>query len=247
MKPADAPKPQGIPEHFPGDVLEDLGDMPNYNDWIVSHFAPLLGSHSVEIGAGLGTISERLRGSVDRLELVEPSPDLARRLNEKFSADDGLKVFDQTLEKWMETTQPATFDSIVMVNVLEHIEDDFAAAQGLHDALKDGGRLLVFVPALPFLYSKLDKIYGHYRRYTKPTLRDCVSAAGFEIEKLHYVDVAGVIPWWLLNTILGKTSFHGPSLQVYDKCVVPVTRFCESVLRPPFGKNLILIARKNEA
>jgi len=247
MNSAPPPVVNEPPEHFPGEVLEDLGDMPNYNDWIVSHFAPWLGGNAVEIGAGLGTISERLRGCVDRLDLVEPSPDLARRLTERFSVDDGLKVFDQTLEKWMEATQPATYDSIVMVNVLEHIEDDFAAARGLYDALKVGGALLIFVPALPFLFSKLDKIYGHYRRYTKPTLRSFVSAAGFVIEKLHYVDVAGVIPWWLLNTILGKTSFHGPSLPVYDKCVVPVTRICESVLHPPFGKNLILVARKNES
>jgi SAM-dependent methyltransferase len=247
MNMASPPTVGEPPEHFPGDVLEDLGDMPNYNGWIVDHFTPWLGGRAVEIGAGLGTISERMRPGVDRLDLVEPSPDLARRLVEKFAGDPDLEVFDQTLETWMAKGTPETYDSIVMVNVLEHIEDDFAAARGLYDALKVGGALMIFVPALPFLYSNLDKIYGHYRRYTKPTLRDCVSAAGFEIEKLHYVDVAGVLPWWLLNTILGKTSFHGSSLQVYDKCVVPVTRICESVLHPPFGKNLILVARKNES
>lgn len=244
MNNSPPPPVSDAPEHFPGDVLEDLGDMPNYNGWIVDHFAPWLNGRAVEIGAGLGTISERLRANVDHLDLVEPSPDLARRLGDKFGADPDLTVSDQTLEAWMAGVRPATYDSIVMVNVLEHIEDDFSAARGLHEALKTGGALLIFVPALPFLFSKLDKIYGHYRRYTKPTLHDCVSAAGFEIEKLHYVDVAGVLPWWLLNTVLGKTSFHAPSLQVYDKVVVPVTRTCESVLRPPFGKNLILIARK---
>lgn len=244
MKSADMPQSTELPEHFPGEVLEDLGDMPNYNGWIVDHFTPWLRGRAVEIGAGLGTISERLRPGVDRLDLVEPSPDLACRLSKKFSADPGIAVVDQTLEVWMAEGQSGVYDSIVMVNVLEHIEDDFAAARGLYDVLKVGGALCIFVPALPFLFSKLDKIYGHYRRYTKPTLRDCISSAGFEIEKLHYVDVAGVLPWWLLNTVMGKMSFHAPSLQVYDKVVVPITKTCESVLRPPFGKNLILIARK---
>ena len=239
------PNPRSrLPDDFPSQVLEDLGDMPNYNGWIVDHFSPLLHGRTVEIGAGLGTISERLRGYVDHLDLVEPTPELARRLNEKFIADTGVQVFGKTLEKWLEGTEPRTFDTIVMVNVLEHIEDDFAAARGLYEVLETGGRLLIFVPALPFLYSKLDKIYGHYRRYTKRSLHECAAAAGFEIEKLHFVDIAGTLPWWLLNTVLGKTSFHAPSLQIYDKFVVPVTRTCESILRPPFGKNLILSARK---
>lgn len=244
MKPTDTSKLQNIPDHFPGDVLEDLGDMPNYNDWIVSHFTPWLQGRAVEIGAGLGTISERLRTGVDHLDLVEPAPDLAQRLSDKFAADVGVQVLDQTLEDWMVVSQPGTFDGIVMVNVLEHIEDDLAAARGLYDVLMPGGTLMIFVPALPSLYSKLDEIHGHYRRYTKSSLRGCIGAAGFQIERLHYVDIAGVFPWWLLNTVLGKTSFHAPSLRIYDKLVVPVTRICESVMRPPLGKNLILIARK---
>lgn len=232
------------PEHFPGDVLEDLGDMPNYNRWIVDQFRPTLRGHALEIGAGLGTISERLLPHVDQLDLVEPSPELARRLTEKFGDDPNLVVSGQTLEDWITTVSPQTYDGIVMVNVLEHIEDDFAAARGLYDAMKTGGSLMIFVPALPFLFSELDRIYGHYRRYTKPTLRGCISAAGFKVERLHYFDVAGVFPWWLLNTVMGKTSFHAPSLQIYDKVVVPVTKACESVVRPPLGKNLLLIARK---
>jgi SAM-dependent methyltransferase len=231
-------------DHFPGDVLEDLEDLPNYNNWIVSHFLPTLKGRAVEIGAGLGTISERLRPSVNTLELVEPAPVLAAQLREKFSGEKDVRVVDQTMEEWMLGTADSSFDSIVLVNVLEHIKDDFAAAQGFHRSLAAGGTLMIFVPALPFLYSKLDHLYGHYRRYTRTSLRDCIAEAGFEIEKLHFVDVAGVFPWWLLNTVMGKTSLHQPSLRVYDKFVVPVTRACESIIHLPLGKNLILIARK---
>jgi SAM-dependent methyltransferase len=242
---ATPPAPgENFSDHFPGDVLEYLEDLPKYNNWIVSQFLPTLTGRAVEIGAGLGTISQRLLPAVDSLELVEPAPVLAAELRKKFAHEKDVRVVHESLEDWMLGTADDSFDSIVLVNVLEHIKDDFAAARGLHRSLAVGGRLMIFVPALPFLYSKLDYIYGHYRRYTRKTLRECIAEAGFEIEKLHFVDAAGVFPWWLLNTVMGKTSFHQPSLRVYDKFVVPVTRACESIIPLPLGKNLILIARK---
>ena len=220
---------------FPSEVLEDMGEMPNYNDWIVGQFASLLGGRAVEIGAGLGSISERLRPLVTHLDLVEPTPVLADSLRSKFAGDDNCTVVQQSLENWMETSRPDCYDSVVMVNVLEHIEDDRAAAKGLYGKIKPGGRLLIFVPALPFLYSELDRIYGHYRRYRRTELRDCVENAGFRIEKLRHFDITGVFPWWLLNTVMGKTSFHQPSLTVYDRFLVPPTKLIEIDFAPAAG------------
>ncbi|NQV85898.1 MAG: class I SAM-dependent methyltransferase, partial [Woeseiaceae bacterium] len=239
MKPPDAYSGDAFSINFPSEMLEDLEDLPNYNNWIVSQFAPALKGRAAEIGAGLGTISHRILPFVDSLDLVEPAPELAAQLREKFASEASIRVLDQTLEAWSIAAGPDEFDGIVLVNVLEHIKDDRAAAEVFHRSLKPGGRLMIFVPALPRLYSKLDHAYGHYRRYTRSTLRTCIDSAGFDIEKLHYVDFAGVFPWWLLNTVLGKTSFHAPSLRFYDRYVVPLTRTCESVLRPPLGKNLI--------
>jgi SAM-dependent methyltransferase len=244
MKPPASNAVNPFRDHFPEEVLEDLEDLPNYNDWIVSQFAPFLMGRTAEIGAGLGTISGRLLPSVQSLDLIEPAPVMAAQLQEKFIHEDSVRVFHRTLEDWQQVVGSDKYDGIVLVNVLEHIKDDRTAASGFFRSLKPGGHLMIFVPAMPFLYSKLDYAYGHYRRYTRNALKDCVAAAGFRIEKLHFVDLAGVFPWWLLNTVMGKTSFHAPSLRIYDKYVVPVTRTCESILRPPLGKNLILIARK---
>lgn len=230
---------------FPGDVLEVLGDMPNYNNWIMEHFASRLSGRGAEVGAGLGTISELLRPYLDSLDLIEPTPALASQLRIKFAQDERCFIAEQTLEDWMEKTSAQTYDTIVLVNVLEHIEDDRRAAHGLYRALKPHGTLLIFVPALPFLYSELDRIYGHFRRYRRKELRDCIESAGFRIEKLCYFDSAGMFPWWLLNTVMGKTSFNQSLLSVYDKLFVPPTKFVESLLSPPFGKNLILVASKS--
>ena len=244
MKPPSPNDENPFREHFPEQVLEDLEDLPNYNDWIVSQFAPFLEGHIAEIGAGLGTISGRLLSRVQNLDLIEPAPVMAAELAHKFGADKNVRVLGQTLEDWQRAVQIDEYDGIVLVNVLEHIRDDHTAAQGFFRSLKPGGHLMIFVPAMPGLYSKLDYAYGHYRRYTRRNLQECVTGAGFKIEKLHFVDLAGVFPWWLLNTVMGKTSFHPPSLRVYDRFVVPLTRSLESVLRPPLGKNLILVARK---
>ena len=145
----------------------------------------------------------------------------------------------------METTPDGIYDAVVMVKVLEHIEDDHAAARGLFAVMKPGGKLLIFVPALTFLYSELDRIYGHFRRYQRTDLSNCIESAGFRIERLRYFDITGVFPWWLLNTVMGKTSVHPPFLTIYDKLLVPPTRLMESILPPPLGKNLILIASKD--
>lgn len=244
MKPPSPNSENPFRDHFPEEILEDLEDLPNYNDWIVSQFAPFLKGRTAEIGAGLGTISGRLLPQVHSLDLIEPAPVMAAQLQSKFIGEDTVCIIDQSLEDWQQAVGCDEYDGIVLVNVLEHIKDDHAAARGFFRSLKPGGYLMIFVPAMPFLYSKLDYAYGHYRRYTRNALNDCVAAAGFEIEKLHFVDLAGVLPWWLLNTVLGKTSFYAPSLKIYDRFIVPLTRTSESILRPPIGKNLILIARK---
>lgn len=232
-------------EEFPGEVLEDMGEMPNYNNWIFGHFMESVAGKTVEIGAGLGTISERLRPHTTHLDLVEPTPSLAERLQAKFSGDDGCRVSQNTLDQWLEGVQHETYNTAVMVNVLEHIKDDISATRGLFNALKPGGRIMIFVPALPFLFSKLDRFYGHFRRYRRDDLKQHIENAGFVIEKLQYFDIAGILPWWLLNTVMGKTSFHKPSLTLYDKFVVPPAKLFESVVPLPIGKSLVLIARKN--
>ena len=87
-------------------------------------------------------------------------------------------------------------------------------------------------------------IHGHHRRYHRAPLRRIVEAAGFEIERLHYFDLIGMFAWFLVNRMLGKTEFDGRLVSLYDRAVVPVMRPMESVLAPPLGKNLLLVARR---
>lgn len=99
MKPPAPNAENPFKDHFPEEVLEDLEDLPNYNNWIVSQFAPFLTGHTAEIGAGLGTISGRLLSRVQSLDLIEPAPVMAGQLQEKFIGEDHVRVFDRTLER----------------------------------------------------------------------------------------------------------------------------------------------------
>ena len=103
--------------------------------------------------------------------------------------------------------------------------------------------LLIFVPALEALMSELDRLHGHFRRYHKPELTEKVTSAGGNILACRYFDLAGVLPWLLLNKIMGITTFNPSLVRLNDRVVVPLSRILETI-PPPFGKNLILAARK---
>ncbi|MBM3564785.1 MAG: class I SAM-dependent methyltransferase, partial [Alphaproteobacteria bacterium] len=233
----EGPRPRrGLPEngqarmndetpHYEGRDLEALSGMSHYYDWIVEYFSPHLRGAVIEYGPGSGIISARLRPLAKSLELVEPSPNLAAMLREKFAADAAVSIREQALESHIAALADGSRDCAVLVNVLEHLEDDRAALAHLFRVLRPGGTLLLFVPALPFLFSRLDAFYGHYRRYRRDALADLVRGAGFEVSLARYMDLIGVLPWWLFNTLGGATAFNPALVRIYNRFFVRLTRF----------------------
>jgi ubiquinone/menaquinone biosynthesis C-methylase UbiE len=231
---------------YEGKDLEALATLHRYQRWIVDTFQPYLSGRAVEFGAGIGNISMLIRSHVSTLDLVEPSANLVPPLQRRFEGDDGTAIYSEPLETRLPAISDKTYDSVILVNVLEHIEDDVAALNGLYRILKPGGYLLLFVPALKFLYSDLDKLVGHFRRYKKAELDERVAGAGFEIIRSQYFDTLGVAPWWLLNTVMGATGFNPLLVGIYDAVFAPLSRGIESLITPPFGKNVLLIAHRPE-
>lgn len=236
-------EPVGM-ENYEGADLEALSALHRYQNWIVELFKPTLHGETVEFGAGTGSISSRLLSAVDRLTLVEPSSQLIPKLHERFDGEDRVDIVAKTLEKWAVETPDHRYDCVVMVNVLEHIENDREAVQELFRVLRPGGHLMIMVPALQMLFSKLDTYYGHYRRYDMPMLRSVVDGPGFQIVDSRYFDIIGVVPWYVLNTLMGAVTFNPKLMKIYDAFCVPVTKAMESVVKPPLGKNIVLTARK---
>ncbi|MBX9908428.1 MAG: class I SAM-dependent methyltransferase [Beijerinckiaceae bacterium] len=229
---------------YEGHDLDVLSDMPNYYNWIMASFSPHIRGEVIEYGAGSGTVSARLEPLAEKLTLVEPSPNLAGVLRSRFAGNGKVAVVSALIEQHTADIASDSIDAIVMVNVLEHVEDDVAALGELMRILKPGGHLLLFVPALQALMSKIDLMHGHFRRYHRPDLQGKVVAAGGEVLDCRYFDAFGVVPWFLLNKMLGSTSFNPKLVALNDRVVVPLSRAAEGVVTPPFGKNLILVARK---
>jgi SAM-dependent methyltransferase len=227
---------------YEGRELEALTNLANYQDWILQGFALYLRGRVAELGAGIGTMTVLLRPLVDSLVAVEPATNLLSALAQRLAGID-VGIVTATASAYLQGTRPASLDAIVMINVLEHIGDDQDVLRACRRALSPGGHLLLFVPALPGLFSALDRRFGHFRRYRRTELEAGLLAADFSIARLAYMDLSGVPAWRAACRFLWATRIPVRSARAYDRFVVPLMRAVERIVRPPFGKSLIAAAR----
>ncbi len=233
--------------------LEVAAELPRYHDWLMRSFRPHLRGRVIEVGAGIGTVAADYVGSVQSALLVEPANNLHERLAARFAANANVKTACATLEEVCAgkvvgvRAEAGTFDTAIMVNVLEHIEDDGGVLRQLEALLQPAGKLLIFVPAVPFLFGALDRRVGHVRRYTRSTLLDVVRRSGFEVEELRYFDLLGMVPWFITGRVLRQATVGTGSAQFYDQFIVPLCQAVDVITQRPLGKNLICVARKHGA
>lgn len=235
---------------YEGQDLEALADLKNYQNWIMEAFEPFLKGTVLEVGAGTGNISRLYVDSVEKAVLLEPAVNLTRILRNRFAVHEHVEIIAGYLEAAMHEHAASLplyhFDAALLVNVLEHVEDDVDMLRRLHSLLKPGGRLLLFVPAGARLYGSLDRLCRHVLRYSRDQLAETVKRAGFTIHRLHYFDAPGVLPWFVVGRILKQRRFDAAQAQRYDRFAVPLIRLIERKIRPPFGKNLLCIAEREE-
>ena len=134
-------------------------------------------------------------------------------------------------------------DTIIGVNVLEHIDDDRRTLATIAKALPSGGKLLLFVPASPVLFGSLDEAFGHCRRYRKTELQTKITEAGFQILELKFMNVPGLVSWFVAGRILKSRTLSPGMVQWYDRWVIPAVRTIESRLTMPAGQSLTVIAQ----
>ncbi len=217
---------------------------------MLESFRPRLRGKVIEIGAGTGNISCMYADWVEELLLLEPAKNLYLHLQERFAGRPHVRTVCELVEDVhaREMASPGScggpFDAALLANVLEHISDDAAMLRQIFDLVRPGGSLLLFVPALPWLYGALDTRVHHLRRYKRDSLADVVGRAGFTMQSMHFFDLPGVIPWFVAGRVLRQKEYSEPMAKLYDRMVVPVARLLEKVVKPPFGKNLICIAER---
>jgi SAM-dependent methyltransferase len=225
-------------------ALARLAEARRLQAWMFSVLRPGGSGPMLEIGAGIGTFSALLLDAgAAPLLLLEPEEACVAELRRRFGDDGRVEVVQELLPQSPALRSRAgAFRYALCQNVLEHIEDDVAALRAVVRTLEPGGELAVLVPAHPFLFGRLDRRFGHFRRYTRRGLRSLVAAAGAELTSLRSFNTLGVPGWW----IAGRTELldiSEGSLRAYE-ALVRVWRPLEDLLRPPLGLSLVARARK---
>jgi SAM-dependent methyltransferase len=231
-----------------GSDLESMDLAVNYRNWIRDVFEPYLGRNIVEVGAGTGSFSKLLlQGDPENLTLIEPSDMFARLTEEidpaKYSTD--IRFFNGTFTDAVSAGDLAVRpDTIVYINVLEHVENDVGELAEIREALADHGKICIFVPAIPFLLSDFDRMIGHFRRYSRRELISKTEKAGFRVILARGFDIPGVFPWLLKYRLMRSVSMEPSMVNLYDRVFIPLIRLVEDLIKPPIGKNLVLVAEK---
>lgn len=225
------------------EIQHRLSEVDRYNDWIYEQFRPFVGNRVLDVGCAIGNITKRYmdRDLVIGLDVAQEFIDAMRgRFGHlpNFRAE-LIDIADPRVTALSEEN----IDTVVCANVLEHVEDDGAALSHIHQILTPGGRLLLLVPAFQFLFGTMDRADDHYRRYTKALVAERLRRAGFEIEKLYYMNIVGILGWFLNGRILKKQIVSMSHYSLYNK-IVPTLAKMERRFPPPAGLSVIAIAQK---
>jgi 2-polyprenyl-3-methyl-5-hydroxy-6-metoxy-1,4-benzoquinol methylase len=222
------------------EALRRMERAAEYNRWLVERAAPHLGSRVLEVGAGVGTFTGVLAAGAREVVAVEPDAVLRARLSSAVAEHENVSVVSADAQRL--DNLDGRFDTVICMNVLEHIPDDLAALRAFHDRLSPGGGLLVLVPAHPALFGSVDRTVGHERRYRKDVLRRKLLAAGFTVEELHHVNPVGALGWLVAARLLRSQHVPEGPLVAYDR-LVPLLRLADR-LHLPFGLSLWGVARR---
>lgn len=221
-------------------TLESMAELGWYNEWLLRRFGAHLRGDILEAGCGIGSFTNLLAryGRVTAVDLEDHLVHATAAV-----AAPGVCVGKGDLERGQFFFGAATFDAIVCINVLEHIERDDVTMGNLARLLRPGGHLTLLVPAHMALYGAIDKSIGHYRRYDKPRLRMLTERAGLQLVSLRRLNMLGALGWWVSSRLLRNTVVDRRKVGLFN-LLGPLALKAESVLEPPLGISLLLIARR---
>jgi 2-polyprenyl-3-methyl-5-hydroxy-6-metoxy-1,4-benzoquinol methylase len=211
----------------------------------VERFTGALGSRVMEIGAGFGNMTRHL---VPRELLVasDLDPVALEYLRGVFREDPSVRVASYRFplsEDERAEIRAMRLDTVVCLNVLEHIEDDVATLADLHHVLQPGGHLVLVVPALARLYGTLDRHLHHFRRYEKAELEQKVRAAGFALQDVRFLNRPGILGWYVNGRILRRRVLPRGQLAAF-KLLMPILEK-EAKSPPSTGMSLLAVGRKS--
>ncbi|MBS1596899.1 MAG: class I SAM-dependent methyltransferase [Bacteroidetes bacterium] len=235
-------------DHSGLETLELFANAPHFNKWLFESISSYCQGNILEIGSGIGNISKLLlqqnlpvtlsdlrKEYCDHLRAhFEKSSNLQNVLQIDLSLTDFENVYRQSLYQ---------FDTVIALNVIEHIEDDKLVISNCKKLLKPNGRIIILVPAYMSLYNSFDKELGHFRRYNKKSLAELFQSQRLKIARMQYFNCAGIFGWWFTGSVMKKTIIPKNQLAIYEK-FVPLFRVMDSILMKRIGLSVIAVGIK---
>jgi 2-polyprenyl-3-methyl-5-hydroxy-6-metoxy-1,4-benzoquinol methylase len=233
-------------EHqYAADDLETMQEARRYSAHLFELLRPHVGARVLEVGCGIGTMSRQLADVADLVVGIEPNPNCVDRVRREMQGHPRFTLRVCHLEE-CDPAELAShrFDTVVCVNVLEHIADDVAALRAFRNVVEPGGRVLVWVPAIQAAYGPLDAELGHHRRYSKAALRTAFEAAGLDLPVLRYTNPIGLLAW-MYNTHVTRSTEHSLSqVRLFERLVAPWALPLDRFITPPIGLSLVAVGQR---
>ncbi len=215
------------------DILDALANAHNFNRWMADTVRPYLGQDVLELGAGTGNLTRHLAPRRNRYIATDIDCEHLARLRARLQHRPNVTtgICDLTNAADFEPFE-RQMDSVVCLNVLEHIEDDMAGLRRIHSTLRPGGRAVVLVPQGARVFGTLDTALGHYRRYSKDELASKLTSAGFRVESVLEFNRITYPGWYLNGRLLKRRTFSRLQLSLFDR-LVPMWRAIDQSLPWP--------------
>ena len=224
------------------ETLDRMASVDRYNRWVYGSVQRHVGRRILEVGCGLGNMTPYFLGRdlLVSLDLLSAS---VARVSERFADEPGFEALrgDICARATVESLVGRRFDTVVCLNVLEHIADDRLALDHMGELLTPDGRLILLVPAGPFLYGTLDRAIGHHRRYEASALAELLRSSRLTVHQIDHFNVFGIPGWFLASRVLRRRVPPRGLLRAFNLLTPLFIRF-ERIFRPSIGQSIVCIA-----
>jgi glycosyltransferase involved in cell wall biosynthesis len=225
------------------DILDALAEARRFNQWLADTIQPYIGRRVLETGAGIGNLSRILSPKRERYIAGDIETEYLARLRARFQHRPKVEVRRCDLENPADfETLAGTVDSVVCLNVLEHVKDDMEGLRNIYAALEPGGRAIVLVPHDQRIFGSLDVALDHFRRYSREELQRKMEQSGFRVERILSFNRISWPPWYVTGRILKSKTLNRFLLRIFDRMVWLWRRIDAKLPWPPVS--IIAIAEK---
>ncbi|TAL51508.1 MAG: class I SAM-dependent methyltransferase [Chitinophagaceae bacterium] len=229
-------------------TLQVISKATSFNSWMFDQFRSFLKGEVLEIGSGIGNISQLAMDEGFSITLSDYNTEYTCLLNEKFKHADNVKdilsidLLHPGFENYYRSLEKK-FDSILLLNVIEHLQNDSAAIQNCLYLLKPGGHLIVLAPAYQWLYCNFDKELGHHRRYTLKSMLLKFKTNDIQVVRKIYFNFLGIAGWLVFGKIFGKKILGSNEMSAFNK-LVSLAKVMDKLIFNKAGLSVIVIGVK---